>query len=55
MKSTRGMVGISIMIISVPSMMVAGSTVPLELYKISQCESIPEILPVGLILCKILI
>ena len=55
MKSTRGMVGISIMVMSVTSMMVVGSNVPLELRKISKCESIPEILPVGLILCKILI
>ena len=55
MKFARGIVGISIMIISVPYMMVAGSTVPLELHKISKCESIPELLPVGLILCKVLI
>ena len=55
MKSTRGTVGISIMIMPVPSMMVAGSTVPLELHKISECESILELLPVGLILCKILV
>ena len=55
MKSTRGTVGISIMIMSVPSMMVAGSTVPLELHEILECESIPELLPVGLILYKVLI
>ena len=55
MKSTRGMVGISIMAMLVPSMMIAGSTIPLELHKISECESIPELLLVGLILYKILI
>ena len=55
MKSTRGMVGISIMVMPVPSMMVAGSIVPVELHKISECERIPELLPVGLMLCKILI
>ena len=49
------MVGISIMIMPVPYMMVARSTIPLELHKISKCERIPELLPVGLILCKILI
>ena len=55
MVSARGTVGISIMIMSVPSMMVAGSTIPLELNEISECKSIPELLPVGLILYKILV
>ena len=55
MKSTRGTVGTSIMVMSVPSTTVAGSTVSLELHKISECESIPKLLPVGLILYKILI
>ena len=49
------MVGISIMVMPVPSMMVVGSAIQLELHEISECESIPKFLPVGLILCKILI
>ena len=36
MESARCAVGISIMIMSVPSMMVTGSTVPLELNKIPE-------------------
>ena len=36
MESARCAVGISIMVMSVPSMLVAGSTVPLELKKISE-------------------
>ena len=55
MESARGTMGISIMIMPMPSMMVPGSTVLLELHKISECESIPEFLLVGLILCKVLI
>lgn len=48
------MVGITIMIMSVPSVMVAGPTIPLELNKITEREGLPELLPIGLVLCKII-